>query len=364
MNANKLHLTPIIKVVGNYCTNRCGYCFYHNLNQTSHKRMNLELLKSFIRQHIELTHGGLSFIWHGGEPLLAGIDFFREVIRLQKLLVPSGRPIRNSIQTNGILITEKWATFLKENDFKVGISLDGNMESHNQFRLTHTGRGTFDSTLRGIRILRKYGIKLSVIQTITQANICRIEEDFKFFVDDMSFNSFGINPYLDILGSNKYMDGQSLSNDMLTQIFKKYIDLWIKRNDRTLRIREVDNFLSGLYGRRACTCSFNGSCHTFYTVDYDGSIYPCDRLSGENDFCFGTLANQTLQEILYAEKWQNFICRTRKLPDDCISCEQKNSCNNGCTAHRIGNIDGKYFFCKSRKEVFAYLSSYVNSATS
>src|ERR1035437_3910711 len=104
MNVKNLYLTPIIKVVGNYCNNCCGYCFYHNLDQTLRKRMSFELLESFIRQHAELVRKRLLFIWHGGEPLLAGLDFFQEVVRLQKLFVPRGRPVRNSIQTNGTLI--------------------------------------------------------------------------------------------------------------------------------------------------------------------------------------------------------------------------------------------------------------------
>ena len=104
MNTKNLYLTPIIKVVGDYCNNCCGYCFYHNVDQTLKKVMSFELLESFIRQHVELVHGNLSFIWHGGEPLLAGLDFFEEVVRLQKLLIPKNKRIRNSIQTNGTLI--------------------------------------------------------------------------------------------------------------------------------------------------------------------------------------------------------------------------------------------------------------------
>jgi uncharacterized protein len=359
MDTENLYLTPIVKIVGDYCNNRCGYCFYHGLDQTLHRRMSFEMLESFICQHIELVHGNLSFIWHGGEPLLAGLDFFCEIIRLQKLFVPQGRPVRNSVQTNGTLITDEWAKFFKENNFGVGVSLDGDAESHNRFRITHSGQETFNNTMRGIKILQKYGIEPSVIQTITQANACHVEKDFKFFTDIAHLSSFGINPYLDFSKSNDYMKGQSLSDDALTKVSTEYVDLWLKRDDDKLRIREVDAYLSGLYEKRANNCSFNGSCHTFYSVDYDGSIFPCDRLSGNDEFCFGTLSKQNLKEILHTEKWQDFICKTRKLPSDCMECEWKHSCNNGCTAHRVGGIDGKYYFCQSRRDVFSYLHNVV-----
>lgn len=355
MNTENVHLTPIVKVVGDYCNNRCGYCFYHHLEQTLRKRMSFEMLESFMHQHVELVQGNLSFIWHGGEPLLAGLDFFLEVVRLQKLLIRQGRVVRNSIQTNGTLLTEEWATFFKENKFGVGVSLDGDEASHNRFRVTHSGRGTFKKVVRGIEILQRRGIKLSVIQTITKANTCRTKEDFRFFTNGIGLRSFGVNPYFDLTESNKDMGGQSLSNTDLTEVMSEYMDLWLKRNDGRLRVREIDACLAGLCQKRACNCSFNGTCHTFYTVDYDGKIYPCDRLSGDEEFYFGTLANQSLKEILRTQKWQDFVLRTRKLPSDCMSCRWKDACNNGCTAHRVGGIDGKYFFCQSRKDVLEKL---------
>ena len=355
MSTKKLYLTRIIKVVGSGCNLRCSYCFYHNLDQTPCKRMSFELLESFIRQHVQLVSGNLSFIWHGGEPLIAGLEFFREVMRLQKILIPHNRSVRNSIQTNATLITDEWAVFFKKNNFGVGVSLDGNEESHNRFRLTKAGQGTFNNVIRGIRILQEHGIKLSVIQTITKANVYLAEKDFQFFVGNANLNSFGINPYLDLSGLNRCMRGQDLSNDDLTQIMKKYVGQWLERDEKELRIREVDAYLAGLHKKRACNCSFNGTCHAFYTVNHDGRIYPCDRLSDDDKFCFGTLAEHTLKEILYGKKWQSFISQTRKLPSDCTLCKWKDACNNGCTAHRSGGIDGKYFFCKSRKEVFDHL---------
>jgi len=350
-----LFLTPIIKVVGDYCNNRCGYCFYHNNNQTIDKQMSLGVLESFLRQHIALVSGNLSFIWHGGEPLLIGLDFFKKIVSLQAELTSGKRLIRNSVQTNGTLITEEWAEFFKRNSFGVGVSLDGDSESHNLFRIDHNGQGTFSNTIRGIKILQKYGIKLSIIQTLTQANSNRVEQNLDFFVDKAQLSSLCINPYLDIDGNNKDMIGQSLSNDQLTQSMRKYIDFWFDRDDAKLRIREIDACLSGVFGRRARNCSYNGSCHSFYTLGHDGSVYPCDRLSGDSRFCFGKLSQKSLEEILTERKRKAFTQKSRKLPNDCILCELKNSCNNGCTAHRIGGAEGKYFFCQSRKEVHAYL---------
>jgi len=121
--------------------------------------------------------------------------------------------------------------------------------------------------------------------------------------------------------------------------------------------------LAGLYEKRARNCSFNGSCHEFYAVNYDGRVYPCDRLSGDDEFCLGALANQNLREILFAKKRQDFICKTRKLPDDCVSCGWKDSCNNGCTAHRVNGVDGKYYYCKSRCDVFGYLRGRIKGCT-
>lgn len=359
MHIENLYITPIIKVVGDYCNNRCGYCFYHNLDQKLPRKMSNDVLEMFIRQYAEVVNGPLSFVWHGGEPLLAGLDFFREIIRLQDFIISKERSIRNSIQTNGTLITDEWAVFFKENRFGVGVSLDGDKEDHNRFRINHTGCGTFDNTVRGIKILQKYGIKPSIIQTVTKANVNHASKNFKFFVEEIGLDSFGINPYLDLSESNKSMNGQSLSNDSLTELLVGYTNLWLERDDKSLRVREIDSHLSGLFDKRARNCTFNDSCRAFCSIDYDGKVFPCDRLSGDHNFCLGTLTEKPLKEIFFSEKWRDFACKTQELPEDCTSCEWKHSCNNGCTAHRVGGINGKYYFCQSRRDIFSYLRNAV-----
>lgn len=348
-------LTPIVKVVGDFCNNRCGYCFFHDKDQFSPKKMSINLLASFIRQHAEIFSGNIGFIWHGGEPLLAGLDFFNKIISLQEEYIKNGRIIHNSIQTNGILITDKWATFFKKHAFGVGVSLDGDKESHDKFRVDHVGRGTFDKTMRGIEILRRHQIEPSIIQTATCTTTTKLKENFNFFTDILKLRSFSINAYSDISGINKFMAGQGLSNDDLARYIIQYIDLWLNYDDTDLRIREIDNFLSGIYGKRALNCSFNGSCFTYYTVDSSGMVYPCDRLSSNVDLCFGDLNKQSLAEILFGEKRQTYIGKINTLNSDCATCKWQHACNNGCTFHRIGNIDGKYYYCEARKAIFSYL---------
>ncbi len=356
------YLTPIVKIVGDFCNNRCGYCFYNNLDQISPHRMSLKMLESFIRQHAELVEGDIVFIWHGGEPLLAGIGFFREIIRLQKKHIEPSRIVRNSIQTNATLINEKWGSFFEEHSFSVGVSLDGDKKSHDLFRVSSTGRGTFDRTIRGIEMLRKHGIEPRVIQTVTSATAGNAYEDFAFFVDVLGLHNFSINEYADIDGLNAHMIGQSLSNDDFARLIIQHIDLWLERDNEMLRIREIDNFMTGPCNGMPKKCSFSGMCATlFYAVNYDGKVYPCDRLSGRADMCFGSIAEQPLGEILFGERRQKYANMVKAPNPDCTDCEWTRVCNNGCTSQRIGGIDGKFYYCEARKAVFTYLRDKVSA---
>ena len=147
-------MTPIIKVVGNFCNCRCLYCWYHNQIQSAFHVISNKLLHRFIRQYMDLFSGHLVFIWHGGEPLLAGIPFFQRIIDFQLRYLHRGQRIQNHIQTNGILINEDWAKFFKDHSFKVGVSLDGCRASHDLFRRDKSGNTTFDKVISGIQVLR------------------------------------------------------------------------------------------------------------------------------------------------------------------------------------------------------------------
>jgi len=352
-------MVPIIKVVGNFCNLRCSYCFYNDKDQTSHQVISDKLLESFISQYMKLFLGKLVFIWHGGEPLLAGMSFFDKVINYQKKYSSPSHIIQNNIQTNGTLVTKKWAIFLKKHNFKVGVSLDGWKNSHDRFRKDKNGKGSFDRTVKGIKILEESGITPGIIQTITRSNIENIEQDFNFFYKKLKRKGWATNIYRDAKNENVFMKGQSITNSDLEKITKKYIDLWLKADDPDLQIREIENFISGVFNKRAPNCSFNGACTSFFCLEPNGEIYPCDRLSRQPEFLFGNLSKQKLHTILNGKKRLEYAYKVNSVNSDCSTCKWYNACHNGCTMHRIGGPEGKYYYCEARKKIFQYLKEKV-----
>lgn len=353
-------MTPIIKVVGNYCNCRCSYCFYHENDQSTPHMMNVELVESFIRQYMELFSGRLNFIWHGGEPLLAGIDFFRKIISFQKENLRDKQTIKNYIQTNGTLISEDWAAFLKVNDFRVGVSIDGDRKSHDLFRKNKVGKGTFNRVVKGINILRRHKIEPGIMKTLTSSNVKHGIDDFNFFSSVLKVKSWSVNVYLDLKRENKAMIHESVSAEELTEFLFNCIDFWFSEDDAVLKIREIENFISGVLGKVAPNCTFNGFCSGYFCLDYDGKIYPCDRFSNSSEHVFGDLSQQSLLSVLNSSKRLRYAESVNSMPSDCAVCEWKNACHNGCSSHRIGGVKGKYYYCETRKKVFNYLKEKIN----
>ncbi|MDD4762055.1 MAG: SPASM domain-containing protein [Candidatus Pacebacteria bacterium] len=151
------------------------------------------------------------------------------------------------------------------------------------------------------------------------------------------------------------MLGQSITNEELTVFLKAYINKWLTQDNGEIQIREIENFMAGIVGKRASSCTFNGACTGYFCLENDGRIYPCDRLSNRQELQFGNLSSQSLIEILNSPDRLRYVESVNKLHPDCASCEWQKACHNGCPANRVGGIRGKYHFCKTRKEIFQYL---------
>ncbi len=357
-------IIPVIKVVGMSCNLRCTYCFYHARDQLVGNVMSLSLVEKFIREYLELFSGEICLNWHGGEPLLAGVEFFEKVVEYESQYAGPQHKIQNTIQTNGILINDNWAKFFKRNDFGVGVSIDGDQQSHDRFRKTKNNRGSFRRVLKGIETLRRHDIDPGIIQTVVSQNSAETTRNFHFLVKELKCAHLGVNFFVDQDGVNAEMIGCSVTNKDMEKIMRDYFELWLQCDDPQLRIREIDNIICGVTGKRATTCIWNGSCANFICLNFNGNVYPfCDRMSNRDDLIIGNLGKSSLREILNSRGRIKHIEAVNELPEDCLNCKWLNACRNGCPSQRTEGLAGRYIFCDARKALFEYVEKRVAELT-
>ena len=353
-------IMPIIRPVGNACNLKCAYCYYNSTDQRMHsdRVMSNNILEAFISQFLELSGDEVTFVWHGGEPLLAGQDFFKNVIDFENKYKRKGQIIKNNIQTNGSLITHSWASFFKENDFHIGMSLDGISYCHDKFRKNNNGGGSFSKIIEAIKLLREYDIEPGILQTATRFSLAYIKENFNFFVDDLKLKKWGINVYNDIGNSNPILKDQSLSNDEYFFLYKSIFALWIERNDPSIEIREINTFTSGIFGKYSGICQNSGICSSFIALDSDGTITPtCESYYFDDKFRRNTnILNKSLLDILNGDERLNFAKVINDIPSECAKCKWYVACFNGCTMQR--DKKNHFLYCNGRKKLFSYLWEY------
>jgi len=345
-----VRIVPIIKTVGVACNLKCRYCWFNPLDQSKVERMPPALLEKLVRDYAEADDcGSYQFIWHGGEPLMAGIDFFRTALAFQGRYM-GGAKVKNVIQTNGTMLTPKWVKFFLDAGFKVGVSLDGPREFHDAFRVTPRGAGSHDRIMKNLVSARELGLKFSVIATVNKANVGAPDDLFDFFVAN-GINSFGFNMVFETDSDGIPMPF-SISTEDYAEFQCRIFDRWLERDDPKLRIRHIDSIVGGMLGVPVRSCIYAGTCQRFLNINSDGDVYPCERLTKAERL--GNLHESSLGEIVRAKPYHAHCAMTNDLPSDCKSCRFLNVCRNGCTHHRI---DGKLYFCEGRKRVFCHIES-------
>ena len=345
-------------MIGDNCNLKCTYCFYNKLDQEHASEFGIDDLRNFFKQIKEMQSSPYRFIWHGGEPLLKGFDTFQEIVKAQTEIFDDYNDVENLLQTNATLVTKKWAVFFRENNFKVGISLDGDKESNDNHRIYKHGQSSFMKVIRGIEILKEEGIEPAIIQTVPKRNLKNVSTDFDFFFDKLQAKSLAIN-----ISDVQYTADATLeavTPDEGFELYKTLFHKWLERKDKNIRVREIENFLLGLTGNTPKSCSFNGTCGHYISIEGNKDVYPCDRLSFSKKYYLGNLNTETYKEILEGERMQKFRELVTDKPEPCKTCEWQKMCNNGCTALRNPETN-HYKFCEARKKTFAYISNYINT---
>lgn len=337
----------MIKPVSGLCNMRCKYCFYADV--VSHREggnsgvMSTDMLETVVKRGIqaaetEIRYGGMgicTFAFQGGEPTLAGLDFFRKLIEFQKKHNKNHIPIENAIQTNGLVLSEseEMVKFFAKNRFLVGLSLDGTRNIHDRNRLDASGEGTFDRVIRAAELLKKHRCEFNILCVINKYNALHGKEIYEEFVGrDMRFLQF--IPALDEFGREGKTEFTLTAQDygqFLCDTFELYYRDF--KNKEPVSIRTFDNYIMMLLGRGAECCGMNGQCSCGNIIEADGSVYPCDFYVLD-EYRLGSIEENSLDEMCNSRTARNFIRSSVYVDEQCQKCGFRSLCRGGCRRDR------------------------------
>ena len=355
------------KPIGPRCNLRCAYCYYVGKDAadfgsvgTATKipgRFSDALLEHYVAQRFAASTGPVThFEWHGGEPTLLGLDWFRRLVRLEKRLCPPGRRFTNGLQTNGLLLNEAWASFLREEGFSVGLSLDGPAECHDAYRRTPENGPSHERASRAFGILSRAGVYTNVLCVVHRANVGRAEEVYRYF-RDLGVKRLQFLPLVtpgEGGGAHRLAAGREELGEFLCRVF----DLWIGADVGRIVVQTFDEALRPIYGLPHSLCIHRETCGEAAVLETDGGFYACDHFV-DPAHRLGSIEEAALGELVSDPRMRAFGAAKRDgLSAYCRSCEVLSSCNGGCPKDRISTApDGSgpvAWFCPSWKRFFVH----------
>ncbi len=349
-------LNLLIKPASGNCNLRCRYCFYHDEQQkrdvSSFGMMSAETLEAIIKKALAHARGSCSFGFQGGEPTLAGLDFFRRAVALQKQYNTNGLTVHNAIQTNGTLLSDEWAAFFAENGFLVGLSLDGDARLHNLYRRDADGRETFGRVWGAAKLLEKHKADFNVLTVVTAQTARRIADIYAFFMRSGLYYQQYI-PCLDPLGEARGQEKYSLTPALYGQFLKKLFDAWYRDRaaGRFVYIRYFENLAGMLRGIPPESCGLSGVCSMQYAFEADGGVYPCDFYMLDA-YRLGNICTDDFPAIDQRRADIGFVRASLRLPETCRRCRFASLCRGGCMRDR--DETGRNAFCEAYQSFFAY----------
>ncbi len=355
---NPITSTVIVEPVGGNCNLACVYCYHSNIRAEKLSVMPMAVLERLIREGVKINPDRIKYLWHGGEPMLAGIKFYQEVIRLQeRLKVTPKQKISNHLQTNATLITDEWASFFKTCGFKVSTSIDGPEGLHNQCRFNVVRVGSFRQVVEGINTLQRFGLTVGVVTTISVYNAGFPEDVYKTLIG-LGIKNFELNIASNVVGASSLAPSPKDAATFLKRVF----DLWFKEDDPSIYIRIFHNTIRSLTGLPMKDCSFSyNHCREYVACDENGELYTCGRFLKEPEAHIGSLMSESLPVILENPTTNALYNRVAKIKDECHACKWLGACGGGCAYQRWlnGGFGSSFPQCEIRKELFEHIAQRV-----
>lgn len=373
-------LYVLAKPVGASCNLRCKYCYYleksHLYRNAPARVMSDELLERFVQEYIQAqTMSQVLFTWHGGEPLMRPLSFYRKAVALQEKYA-FGRQIDNTIQTNGTLLTDEWCEFLKEHNWLVGISIDGPQEFHDEYRRTASDKPSWQKVMRGIRLLRKHGVEWNAMAVVNDFNAGYPLEFYHFF-KEMGAKYIQFAPVVERMAAHS--DGRHLATlvdqecpvadfsvspaqwgDFLCAIF----DEWVRHDVGQTYVEIFDCTLANWVGERPGICVYAKECGHAGVMEFNGDVYSCDHFVFP-EYKLGNIRDKTLVEMLYGEQQRQFSClKHATLPKQCKECEWEFACHGECPKNRFVNDrygnPGLNYLCSGYRHFYEHVAPYMD----
>ena len=373
-------LYVLAKPVGASCNLRCKYCYYleksHLYRNAPVRVMSDELLERFVQEYIQAqTMSQVLFTWHGGEPLMRPLSFYRKAVALQEKYA-FGRQIDNTIQTNGTLLTDEWCEFFKEHNWLVGISIDGPQEFHDEYRRTASDKPSWQKVMRGIRLLRKHGVEWNAMAVVNDFNAGYPLEFYHFF-KEMGAKYIQFAPVVERMAAHS--DGRHLATlvdqecpvadfsvspaqwgDFLCAIF----DEWVRHDVGQTYVEIFDCTLANWVGERPGICVYAKECGHAGVMEFNGDVYSCDHFVFP-EYKLGNIRDKTLVEMLYGEQQRQFSClKHATLPKQCKECEWEFACHGECPKNRFVNDrygnPGLNYLCSGYRHFYEHVASYMD----
>ena len=374
-------LYVMLKPAGAHCNLACKYCYYLEKNKlypTAQRHlMSDEMLEQFTREYIEAqTMSQVLFTWHGGEPLLRSIDFYRKALSLQQKYA-GGRRIDNVIQTNGTLLTDEWCEFFAQNHWLVGISIDGPQPYHDHYRLTAAGKTSWKKVMQGIKLLKKHGVEWNAMAVVNAYNANHPLEFYRFFKENgCQFLQF--TPIVERL--TRHEDGRTLASladkdeislseasvapEQWGYFLCAIFDEWVRKDVGRIFVEIFDCTLANWMGISPGICAYSKECGHAGVMEHNGDVYSCDHFVFP-EYKLGNIRDHSLIDMLYGEQQQEFSrLKHSSLPRQCKECDMEFACHGECPKNRF--MKDKYgdsglnYLCPGYYHYYQHVAPYMD----
>lgn len=354
-------VTFLVKPASGLCQMRCRYCFYEDVTENRAEKsmglMDAATARQLIRMGFDYAGpgGSVHFLFQGGEPTLAGLDFFRRFADETDRARPADTNVSFAIQTNGLAIDEAWAAFFSSRSFLVGLSLDGSRTLHDRYRRDAAGNGTWDRAVQALSLLDRAGVETNLLCVVT-ADAARSPRAVWDALGKLGPHALQFIPCLDPLEGPRGAMPWSLTAEDYGHFLKSVFRLWYEEltGGRYVSVRFFDDCLRILAGMAPGSCAMAGRCGGYLAVEADGSLYPCDFYVLDR-YRIGSIRDTTVAQALASPVMETFLGESRTRPAACAACAYRSLCRGGCRRDWAFTPDGpENHFCPAFRDFFSY----------